>query len=242
MADGMWLAPQFRQTLQSQIDASLTVSPSQIMLSQERGKHRTAVLKFTNSSAVPRNISLDSASFQGEALAALQLSHQSLEIPAGRTQTVRLTMRSQLPGSEPQAGFLSIRSADSATSNDLVRLPVALYSHAPKAAEVDFSELVFDNKDGRPVFRLVATNRGLGFVPINGVLEIVNEQGQKLKLTAGHGKWLYPNTPHELKFVADAPFSPGSYETMLTMSTFENLPPKISTKVILLEAKAETTK
>ncbi len=224
----------------TRVDDQMTVSPGQIMLSQAKGGHRTLTLKFSNTSGVERHLEFSAASLEGKPLEALRLSQESADLPANRTQSVRLTLKTQKDAVDPEWGFLTVRSMSDGHEIKAA-VPLAVFFSPPTKPDVKFSDLTSENRDGHWVFHLTATNNSPGFVPLNGVLELTDDQGRRSTITAGFGKWIYPGQTSEIEFRTEGVLQPGTYQTVLSMQTFENLPATATTNVFTLEPQTPTT-
>ena len=225
----------------ARVDETVVVSPGQLLLSQAKNGARSLVVKIVNTSDSPRQIELSAHSLAGEEFSGLQISQDSLEIQPQRSQSIRLTMRTQRDILKPQWGLLEVR-ASSNGKNSKAMVPVAMLSAPPQDPNVEFSELTAEEQAGRQQFRLSAANHGDGFAPVHGSLEITDEQGHRMTLTAGFGKWIYPGQSSDLVFRPDFALQPGKYQLVLMLQTFDNLPPNRTTKVIQLGESTDAAK
>jgi hypothetical protein len=227
------------------VNEAVVAAPGQILLSQTKGGHRTASVKLTNSADDPQELKLQLQDLDGNVLSNVQISPETVQLAGKRSQNVRVTMRSQKDSKEPQFGYLQIATVATSDSDSVseaahasasARVPLAMYYGAPQTPELEYSDLELDMVNGLPVFRMAVANHGAGFAPIQGELEIVNDAGQRFHLTAGFNRWIAPDESFALLFRPESQISPGSYQTTLTLHTFENQPPKVSTKDITLTA------
>jgi hypothetical protein len=217
------------------LDDQLSLTPGNVMMGTYKGGKRSVVIKLANNSDQPRSVKLSPTTLTGEALSSVQLSNDTVTIPPKQTETVRALLRFDAGNKQNQFGYIAISSQD--VTSVTGQVPVALLTQLPTEELVQLGEFHLNQlADEQFEITLPIKNISAGFVPLAANLEILNEQGDRLELTAGFGRWSEPGTDTKLTFGTKAVFLPGKYQLKFQLLTYPGLPPIVRTQEWNLEA------
>ncbi|MBL8827911.1 MAG: hypothetical protein JNM18_13120 [Planctomycetaceae bacterium] len=201
-----------QETQVVQVAEGLVISPVQLELGQAKGARRTLSVAFTNRTEHEQAIELTSQSFDGTDFAGLSISPPTFTLAPDKSRRVTLMVRSQKELETPAYGFVHVQSTVVDQQPAVAKLPLAMLYGPRETAQVKQGELALRSEGSRQKFVLPVTNAGRGFVPVQALLLISDEQGRTMRVTAGYGRWLHPDETRELEFTLPTPLLAGAYQ------------------------------
>ena len=220
------------ETQLAYVTEEISVQPAQIEIGRMSSNRRSCNLRFTNNSDETRNLKLALRDLQGGELAGIKLSDNTFEIKPGRTKTIRASLESDNSETSPQYGHVEIQLVDTTHNNQVKHLPLSLLYSTPESSKLEYGELQSLEQDGHTSFQLQVTNRGVGFVPIDGRLQVASGNARALELADGYGAWLASGETRMLKFIPELPLAVGDYQLSLTVNSRDGEPAYTKTLVV----------
>jgi hypothetical protein len=204
----------------AELGNEMIASPAAIMMGQTKGGKHTLPFSIANFGAESQKLTLKVTDFAGNPMEELALSNTSLELAAGKTQTVRASIKSKKGISEPLHGWVKILQDDI----ELNAIPVSLLYAEPEPAKLDITTLTMQNQPEHVKFHCQVTNNSAGFTPLHCRIDYVDNNGRKHALQAGFGKVLHPGESTHLTFTGPT-LPPGDVTVGFSILTFPNHPP-----------------
>lgn len=208
----------------------ITVEPAQLELGKIAGTHRMGVLRFTNCGETDQPISLSACDLQGNDFSGVKFSTDDFVLAPGKSKSVRAVIQAVEGVDHAVYGLVVVKQGAEKNSN----IPLAMLFGQPDKIDVvlaDFaaspatnSEATIDPSAIPQVFRASVENRGAGFAPVHGELEIASLDGQTWSMTDGFGRWLNPHEKRELVFTAPQHLPDGDYRLSLVIRTSPDSP------------------
>jgi hypothetical protein len=202
-----------QEVLIAQVGEDLQVSPAQIELSQIRGGNRRLTMLLKNSGRETKTLDLKAMSADDLELTAVMLQPATVQLAPGASRKISITMKSQ-PGSDvpSQFGYVQVTAkTDKRDFTESKKLPLALLLKKGPPPQISIAPLQWDNTGDYPSFRTKIQNSGSGHLALESRLSIFDEQGRRVVVPAGFGRWVMPNSSAPLAFRLEQPLAPGEY-------------------------------
>lgn len=214
-----------QEVLIAQIGKEVQVSPAQIELSQLRGGSRRSTILLKNNGRDSKSISVAATDKTGLGLPYATIQPDQFTLPPGGSRKISITLKSQLDASDPTVfGTLDFRAkSDRKDFEETRELPIALLMKKSSLPETQLSAIQWDSLSKYPAFRCVVSNSGMVHVAMNARLSIANENGFRLQIPGGFGKWLMPGESSKLEFRLEQPLAPGKYQIKCELQQGEKL-------------------
>lgn len=220
------------ETAYAYLGNNVSISPAQIQLGQIKGESRTIGVKLVNNSPEVRKYALEVESLGGDPLETLQISSKPFEVKPGRSKSLRAILKSQRDKQDSDFGWIKVNSIDEDGSTEVSRLPVSLLYNEPQTPELEYSDVQLVNEGGKALFQIIVENKGDQFVPIHGDMELAHEQGERMNLAAGFGRWIAPGQRQHLQFIPLQNIAAGKYQITTQIKTFPDEPPLNKTVIV----------
>lgn len=217
------------------LDHELSVGPAQIEVGNDGTTKRSCNLRFSNNSAIEKQVQAELIGLNGQPIDGIRLSASDFEVKPGRTKTIRASVASRSDVDRAVFGNVRLRiSGGTDGSTRVQELPLALIMGDRPAENIKIGELQSLLVGDKTSFRLSVTNSGEGYVPIHGELQIASGKSQAIELADGYRKWLRPGETRELAFTPNRPLEAGKYQLSLHVETSEGSEPFDQTLVVNL--------
>jgi hypothetical protein len=204
-----------QEVLIAQVGQSTQISPAQIELSQQRGGNRRVTVLVKNLSKDTNNVTLKAVGANDLDLAGVTLQPESFSLPPAGSRKVTLSLRSQTTGDDDSAIYGKLLIESRTTDRDFQEsrdIPLAILLKKTPSATATLSQLQWDATGRYPGFRTQITNTSQTHLPLNARLSITDENGRRISIPSGFGRWLMPGESSKLEFRLDSMLSPGNYQ------------------------------
>lgn len=220
------------------LNGIVSIEPAYLELGRLTGMPRLGSLRVANQGDETQQLSVELTDLQGQPLAGLKFSHTEITLDPGKSKNIRATLQSLEGIDRPQYGYVIVRDV---AGNQSIQVPVSLLygkASAPTIELLDFSVLPGDALirgdsvipgDVGQGFVAEVINRGPGFAPLHGELEINDSDGRVWSLVGGYGNWLAPEGTQKLEFRSRRPLPQGDYRLTLTIRAGEQVDPLVRT-------------
>jgi hypothetical protein len=219
----------------------VSIEPAHLELGRVAGMPRLGSFRVMNQGDETQQLSVEFADLEGQPLAGLKFSHAEISLEPGKSKNIRATLQALEGVDRPQYGYIVVRDA---AGDESTQIPVSLLygkASAPQIELLDFSVIPEDVAPPGDVgqgFIAEVVNRGPGFAPLHGELEINDSDGRVWSLVGGYGEWLEPEGARKLEFRARRPLPQGDYRLTLTIRVGEQVDPLVRTFDVRLGAPA----
>lgn len=228
---------------QAFLDHELSVGPAQIEIGNQDNVKRSCNLRFNNNSDKTKRVIANMVDLNGDSIEEIRMSSSKFDVRPGRTKTIRLSVPSRIAGDQTQFGRIDLNVADDGNPDgSSSSVPLALIAGTRPTEQVDIGELESLVKAGQTSFRLRVTNKGSGYVPVHGELQIADGSGTAQLTADGYGKWLMPGESRELAFVPPRNLKAGQYQLSIHVETTPTAKPYDRTLIVELGADATYSK
>jgi hypothetical protein len=203
-----------QEVLIAQLGKDVQVSPAQIELSQLRGGSRRSTIQLKNNGKDAKSISVAAMDKTGLTLPAATIQPDKFTLPPGGSRKISITLKSQLDAPEAIVfGTIDFQSkSDRKDFDETRKLPIALLMKKSSAPDAKLSTVQWDSLSKHPAFRCAVSNEGESHLALNARLTISGENGERIQIPGGFGKWLMPGETAKLEFRLEQPLAPGKYQ------------------------------
>jgi hypothetical protein len=222
----------------ARLEPQLSVSPPNLLLTQGKGGKQLVTLVFANATSEPRKIMLSSKDFAGEGLKHLRLPENAIVIPPHRSQSVRVSLKSDREAKGARYGYVNVTTENNQGEVASHELPVAIFFGQPENPLLEMGELEAVIEGEQISYQAAVKNVGTGFAPIHAELRVTDEGGRRAQAAAGFGRWLAPGESFVLTFNPEMPPTQGDCEAALQWQSFENVAPESRKKVFRFAASS----
>ncbi len=207
--------------LLAQLAEGLQVTPAQIELSQLRGGQRRLTLSFKNTGKVAHEFKLNALDVEESPLNSVIIQPTEFTLPPGGTRKVSLTLKGTSKFDAPTVyGHIQVATTGQAEGFARTKfLPLAILFGKSQPTRVELSKLRFDPSGNAPTFKVPVTNKGERHMALDARLLIIDEQGNRMSVPGGFGRWLFPAETASLEFRLQQPLSPGEYTLRCELQT-----------------------
>jgi hypothetical protein len=203
-----------QEVLIAQLGKEVQVSPAQIELSQLRGGSRRSTILLKNNGKDTKSISVAANDGTGLALPSATIQPDKFTLPPGGSRKISITLKSQLDAHEAIVfGTIDFQArSDRKDFDETRKLPIALLMKKSSAPNAKLSSVQWDSLSKHPAFRCAVSNEGESHLAMNARLTISGENGERMQIPGGFGKWLMPGETAKLEFRLEQPLAPGKYQ------------------------------
>lgn len=207
----------------AQVGGDVYVSPATLELSQIRGGERRITLEFKNNSDTPRTIQLAAQNTLGMPLPGLNIQPQEFTLSGGRSRKLSVSLRRMDEFASPvEYGSLVVSSTsprEEFAQSGKVPLAISFSDNAQAVVEMESIRWV----DGKyPGFKALLTNSGNKHLALDARLLIISEDGRRIMIPAGYGRWLMPGEQSDLEFRLPSTLPPGEYQLICDVQNGTN--------------------
>ena len=204
----------------AQVTDRVTAVPAQVELSLRSGGSRFSPVTFTNNSTEEVEVDLSPASTGEGSADWLGTRPSRLRLKPGqeRKALVVLGANRDIDSHRFAAVIATARTLDGELLGEHT-LPVALVGRDESGPILGVSTIEYDPDADHPAFFVKVENTGSLHLPLKGQLQLAAEQGQPMRATGGHGKWLMPGATDRIRFGLPGSPEPGLYELRLRIES-----------------------
>lgn len=214
----------------AQVGGDVYVSPATVELSQLRGGERRITLEFKNNSDVPRTVQLAAENALGMPIPGLNIQPREFTLSGGRSRKLSVSVR-RIDEFESPVEYGNLIVTSTSAREEFAqsgKVPMAISFSDSAEAVVAMESLRW--VDGKyPGFKAMLTNSGNKHLPLDARLLVISEEGRRMMIPAGYGRWLMPGEQSDLEFRLPAPLPPGEYQLICDVQNGTN--PIVKTQV-----------